>query len=239
MRPVTPSWKPCNTTEVVTEGSRRAVPTHPTPPPPGKARCRGPASRGRLRSGAVAIRQRSAAAGPRPEPIRCGEPRNPRWTGVAAHRINMDPDQDQPGEQPNPRTSAPSTRGDWPGTNPNVETTNTVSKRTIASPGPAGQSATFQDPFQIDGEGHEQQSGERGRGTGLRNKQAFPFGGRIGGHQLRPLDSMKPLAGAGMRRTLPEGGRASEEPNRIDDVGQDQHHAGDQDHATHDVGDRQ
>jgi hypothetical protein len=158
----------------------------------------------------------------------------PAWPRTASTWIPIRISQ---GSSPNPRTSAPSTLGDWPGTNPNVETTNTVSKRTIASP--ARQSGTFQDPFQIDGEGHEQQSGERGRGTGLRDKQAFPFGGKVGGHQLRPLDSVKPLAGAGMRRTLPEGGRASEEPNRIDDVGQDQHHAGDQDHATYDVGDRQ
>jgi hypothetical protein len=239
MRPVTPSWKPCNTTEVVTEGSRRAVPTHPTPPPPGKARCRGPASRGRLRSGAVAIRQRSAAARPRPEPIRCGEPRNPAMArrGGAPHQHGSRSgsargaaqSQDLSAEHPRRLAGHQPERGD----------DQHCQQKDDCLPGPAGQSATFQDPFQIDGEGHEQQSGERGRGTGLRNKQAFPFGGRIGGHQLRPLDSMKPLAGAGMRRTLPEGGRASEEPNRIDDVGQDQHHAGDQDHATHDVGDRQ
>ena len=74
-------------------------------------------------------------------------------------------------------------------------------------PGPAGQSDTFQDPFQIDGEGYEQQSGERGRGTGLRDKQALPFGGRVGGHQLLPLKGVEHGAGAGMRRTLPEGGR--------------------------------
>jgi hypothetical protein len=37
----------------------------------------------------------------------------------------------------------------------------------------------------------------------------------------------------------PSAAEASEELNRIDDVGQDQHHAGDQDHATHNIGDGQ
>jgi hypothetical protein len=80
----------------------------------------------------------------------------------------------------------PSALGDWPGTNPNVETTSTVSKSTIASPARPGNPGPLSIRSKLMERGHEQQPGQRGRGTRLGEKQALPLASGVSAHQLQP-----------------------------------------------------
>jgi hypothetical protein len=56
--------------------------------------------------------------------------------------------------------------------------------RSPPRPGRAG--SALEDPVKVDGDGHEQQPGQGGRGAGLGEEQLGPAGGRVGVHQRPP-----------------------------------------------------